>query len=361
MVIPAHDRPTPLLGGLSPAEFLRDYWQKRPLLIRGAVPGFRSPLAPEELAGLACEEGVAARIVLEKDGHTPWEVRYAPFEEEDFTTLPASHWTVLVTDVEKHVPELREVIEPFRFIPDWRIDDLMISYAAPEGSVGPHVDAYDVFLLQGWGRRRWQIATRPVSPEDFVPGLELRILREFTPEQEWVLEPGDMLYLPPGLAHHGVAVDACMTYSVGFRAPSHRELLTDLLEDRLEAIDPHARYGDPDLSPQADPAAIGPEALAKVRAILAQYLTLDDDDLAPWLGRYLTDPKVDLQDLYPDNEPLAASELAARLRAGERLVRAPPQQVSVFTDIAFLHRIGAAFSADQFPVEIQVFLPVTTW
>lgn len=360
----AADTPIPLLGGLSPARFLRDYWQKRPLLIRGAMPDFRTPITPEELAGLACEDGVAARIVLEKDGATPWEVRYAPFDEEDFTRLPSSHWTVLVTDVEKHVPELRSVIAPFRFIPDWRIDDLMISYAAPQGSVGPHVDAYDVFLLQASGRRRWQISTRPVEPDDFVPGLELRILREFVPEQEWVLEPGDMLYLPPGIAHHGVAVDACMTYSVGFRAPSHRELLTGFLEDRIGEVDPHARYTDPDLVPQAVAGEIDASALAKVREILAQHLALDDDRLGRWLGRHLTEPKADLEELYPDNAPLAPHVLAERLRAGAGLLRAPAARLAfvrgtqgpiLFADgEAFALPASALAAAEQLSTRIEL-------
>ena len=171
-----------VLGELSPAQFLAEYWQKQPLLVRGAWPGFQDPLTPEELAGLACEEGVESRLVLEQGGEKPWEVRHGPFVDDDFLKLPDSHWTLLVQDVEKHIADLAALLEPFRFIPDWRIDDLMISYAPPAGTVGPHVDDYDVFLLQGQGRRRWQISRRPVEPDNCLPDTELRILREFVPE-----------------------------------------------------------------------------------------------------------------------------------------------------------------------------------
>lgn len=213
-----------LLGGLSAAQFLREYWQKQPLLIRKAMPHWRDPLSPEELAGLACEPGVEARLVLQRAGVGPWSVRHGPFSEADFLTLPETHWTLLVQDAEKQAPALLgDFLEPFRFIPDWRCDDLMISYAPTDGSVGPHWDQYDVFLLQGKGRRRWQISTQPLQPDNLLPDTELRILCDFTPEQEWLLEPGDMLYLPPRVAHHGVAVEPCLTYSIGWRAPAYRE------------------------------------------------------------------------------------------------------------------------------------------
>lgn len=321
-------RPETLLGGLSPAEFLREYWQKRPLLVRGAFPGLRPPLSPEELAGLACEEGAAARLVLERGGRRPWELRHGPFDEEEFTRLPPSHWTLLVNDVEKHLPSLYALIEPFRFIPDWRIDDLMISYAVPEGSVGPHVDDYDVFLIQLHGRRRWQITHRPIFEEALIEGPELRILRRFAPDESWVLEPGDMLYLPPRIGHHGVAVDACMTASVGFRAPSHRELLSAFLEWRVAELDPALRYADADLQPQANPAEIAPGTLARVGEILRRELSLDPDGLLRWLGRYLTEPKAELHELYVENPAYAPRELLAALAAGPALARSPAARLA---------------------------------
>ena len=169
--------------GMPPAKFLRDYWQQKPLLVRKAIPGFKSPISPEELAGLACDEEVVSRLVMERGGRTPWELRRGPFTEEDFLELPETHWTLLVSDVEKQAPDMAGLIEPFRFVPDWRIDDLMISYAPEHGTVGPHVDDYDVFLLQGLGRRRWQISTQPIDPDNFRPDVELRIMDEFEAEQ----------------------------------------------------------------------------------------------------------------------------------------------------------------------------------
>ncbi|MDG4555285.1 MAG: cupin domain-containing protein [Candidatus Competibacter sp.] len=311
-----------VLGELSPARFLAEYWQKQPLLVRGAWPGFQDPLTPEELAGLACEEEVESRLVLERGGEKPWAVRHGPFADEDFLKLPDSHWTLLVQDVEKHAPDLAALLEPFRFIPDWRIDDLMISYAPPEGSVGPHVDDYDVFLLQGRGRRRWSINRRPVAEGNFLPDTELRILREFVPEQEWVLEPGDLLYLPPRVAHHGVALEPCLTYSVGFRAPSHRELIGGFLEFLLDGIDPEARYADPDLSVQEHPGEIALAALARVRNLLRRTIALDDETLAVWLGRYLSEPKPGSR-AEPETEPYTEEELREHLRGGGSLERNP--------------------------------------
>lgn len=288
------DEPLTLLGGLSARVFLRDYWQKKPLLVRQAIPGFESPLPPEELAGLACEEGVISRLVREHGEDGPWQLRHGPFDEDDFTTLPESHWTLLVSDVEKHLPDLRAYLEPFRFIPDWRMDDLMVSYAAPGGSVGPHVDEYDVFLLQAHGQRRWQISSQVVSADNCLPGIDLRILRDFKPDQEWLLEPGDMLYLPPRVPHHGVAVGPCMTWSVGFRAPAWRDLMAAWADSRYEALSPSDRYGDADLDIQADPGEISAQALDRLVAGLRRALDSDDDTLKRWFGCYLTEPKAEL-------------------------------------------------------------------
>ena len=278
-----------LLGGLSPQQFLEEYWQKKPLLVRGAFPDWENPLTPEELAGLACEAGVESRLVLEKGGRHPWEVRHGPFDEAEFADFPESHWTLLVQDVDKHVPELADLLEAFRFVPDWRIDDLMISYAPSDGSVGPHVDAYDVFLLQGLGERRWQISD--TYTDECIADVELRILREFTTEQEWTLHPGDMLYLPPGVAHYGVAMNDCMTYSIGFRAPSRQELIHGFLDDVLAGIDSQTRYADPDLPLQSDAAMLTDQSLKKLRSFLIEGLPLDEDSLNRWLGRYLSEPK----------------------------------------------------------------------
>ncbi len=172
---------------LTADSFLRDFWQKRPLLMPGGLAGYRSPLTAEELAGLACEEEIESRIVLEKDGDKPWEGRTGPFSEADFSSLPDSHWTLLVQDVDKHIDEVADLLEPFRFIPDWRLDDIMISYAVDQGSVGPHIDDYDVFLIQVEGQRRWLVDSRPGDESNHIPGLDLRILPQITPDNEWLM------------------------------------------------------------------------------------------------------------------------------------------------------------------------------
>ncbi|MGD8568394.1 MAG: cupin domain-containing protein [Gammaproteobacteria bacterium] len=300
----------PVLGRISAEQFLRDYWQKQPLLIRDAIPGYTTPVSPDELAGLACEAEIESRIVLEHKNSEqvlPWELRHGPFDEESFAGLPASHWTLLVQECNKYVPELALLLDQFNFIPGWRVDDVMVSYAVPGGSVGPHVDQYDVFLLQGLGQRRWQIdpqttaGHQPGEIPDFLPNAELRILRQFEAQQEWVLNPGDILYLPPGVAHHGVALDECMTMSVGFRAPSHYDLLTAFADDRFARVtDPFriARYTDPDLSLQENSGQISDQALQRVVEIIQSY-TREPQTIRRWFGQFITEPKHEFETLVP--------------------------------------------------------------
>ncbi|HXH03620.1 MAG TPA: cupin domain-containing protein [Candidatus Competibacteraceae bacterium] len=314
--------PKSLLGGLTPEQFLRDYWQKQPLLIRSAFPGFQDPITPEELAGLACEEQVQSRLVLEQGGSRPWELRRGPFAEEEFLKLPESHWTLLVSDVEKHLPQLQALLEPFRFIPDWRIDDLQISYAPVHGSVGPHWDDYDVLLLQGKGRRRWRISHRPVAEDNVLPDVDLRIMGEFQADEDWVLEPGDMLYLPPRLAHYGTALEPALTYSIGFRAPGHRELVHSFLDFLGEGVEDDGRYTDPDLRLQDHPARIAPEAVRRARDLLARHIGTDSALVESWLGRFLTEPKPYLA-AQPMEEPWDAAELDQFLDQAGTLERHP--------------------------------------
>jgi len=211
---------------IDPDTFLRNYWQKRPLLMRAAVPLDCFTLAGDELAGLACEPEFESRMIIERsDGN--WQIRHGPFDEADFSDLPESNWTLLVQDVDKFLPEVARLIDGFDFVPAWRIDDIMISYASERGSVGPHTDDYDVFLMQAQGQRRWRISEKDYSDSALLPGLEQRILAHFETEQEWVLEPGDVLYLPPGVAHWGIAEGECMTYSLGFRTPNQQDLAAD--------------------------------------------------------------------------------------------------------------------------------------
>ena len=320
----ASDTPLTLLGGLSAAEFLRDYWQRRPLLIRGAFPDLECPLEPDELAGLACEEGVEARLVEEHGADGPWQVSHGPFDEATFSRLPERNWTLLVQAVDHFVPEVAQLLEHFDFLPRWRLDDIMISYAPPGGSVGPHVDQYDVFLLQGSGQRRWQLGGKVADNAPILDGIDLRILERFdvAPGDDWILEPGDMLYLPPAWAHHGVSEsDDCMTLSVGFRAPSADESITSFADYLGEQLPASLRYSDAGMSPPADPAVLDDAAVARMRALILD--TLDDPhQLAQWFGRVMTQPKY-VDQLVPNEEPTQVEELVAALQEGEELVRSP--------------------------------------
>jgi 50S ribosomal protein L16 3-hydroxylase len=274
--------------GMPPAQFLRDYWQKRPLLIRNAFPGFVSPITPEDLAGLACEDAALSRIVAHEREENRWLLRHGPFPEAMFPTLPDHDWTLLVQDVDKWDADIAALLPAFDFLPRWRIDDVMVSFAAPGGSVGAHVDQYDVFLLQAQGRRRWQIDDRPNPPLHFRNDVELKLLQRFTPNHEWVLGPGDMLYLPPGVPHHGVAEDACLTFSIGMRAPAAAELLGDFVDTLAADADEALRYRDPDLAPAKDANEIDAAAMQRVLEALNVLRMNDPDKLGDWFGRFIT-------------------------------------------------------------------------
>ena len=279
-----------ILGHLTPEAFLKDYWQKKPLVIRQAFSDFELPVEADELAGLSMDDGIESRIVIEK-GETPWQLMRGPFTEETFESLPPSHWTLLVQAVDHWVPEVHSILEDFDFLPSWRLDDIMISVAADGGSVGPHYDQYDVFLIQAEGKRRWQIG--PVYDENSpkLEGTELHILSEFEALEEYVMEPGDILYLPPGAGHNGVAVgDNCMTISVGFRAPSHREILmqyTDYISDQLSDS---MRYADADQTVPTNKGEIDDKALDRLQAILREHIE-DRSKLAQWFGHQMTQLK----------------------------------------------------------------------
>ncbi|VXB61449.1 Transcriptional regulator [Luteimonas sp. 9C] len=279
--------------GMPAARFLRDYWQKRPLLIRNAFPDFETPLQPEDLAGLACEEVALSRLIRHDRSRDGWQVETGPFDEALFPGLGDRDWTLLVQDVDKWDADVAALLPHFAFLPRWRIDDIMVSFAATGGSVGAHVDQYDVFLLQGQGHRRWQIDAsdamgRGVPPQDFRDDVELRLLREFTPTHEWVLGPGDMLYLPPTVPHHGVAEDPCLTFSVGMRAPSVSELMGDYIDTLAADADESMRYHDETLQPPADPNEIDAAAMARVVEALNVMRMQDPDRLGDWFGSFIT-------------------------------------------------------------------------
>ncbi|WP_348749917.1 cupin domain-containing protein [Pseudomonas rhodesiae] len=317
------DIPLQLLGGITAREFLRDYWQKKPLLIRQAIPDFESPIDADELAGLALEEEVESRLVIEH-GERPWELRRGPFAEDAFSTLPEREWTLLVQAVDQFVPEVAELLEQFRFLPSWRIDDVMISFAAPGGSVGPHFDNYDVFLLQAQGKRNWKIGQMCSSESPLLQHADLRILAEFEESAEWVLEPGDMLYLPPRLAHYGIAEDDCMTYSVGFRAPSAAEVLTHFTDFLAQYLTDEERYTDADVQPVSDPHQIQSDALDRLKSLLAEHMS-DERMLLTWFGQFMTEPR------YPElvaGEELGEEDFVASLQDGAILVRNPSARMA---------------------------------
>ncbi len=275
------------------AAFLRDYWQKHPLLVRGAfpdlaAPGAIPPLTPEDLAGLACEEAALSRLVVHDRRSDAWSVRNGPFDEALFPTLGERDWTLLVQDVDKWDADVAALLDAFSFLPRWRIDDVMVSFAAPGGSVGAHVDHYDVFLLQAQGHRRWQIDASDAPPLAFREDAELKQLRGFTSSHDWVLGPGDLLYLPPGVPHHGVAEDACLTCSIGMRAPSVAELMGDYIDTLAASADDALRYVDPDLAPAKDRNEIDAAAMARVVVALNRMRMDDADALGDWFGRLIT-------------------------------------------------------------------------
>ncbi|KAF1056716.1 MAG: 50S ribosomal protein L16 3-hydroxylase [Pseudomonas delhiensis] len=315
-----------LLGGLSAEEFLRDYWQKKPLLVRNAIADFENPLDPDELAGLALEEVVESRIVVE-NGASKWELRRGPFSEETFKDLPEEDWTLLVQAVDQFVPEVASLLEHFRFLPSWRIDDVMISYAAPGGGVGPHFDNYDVFLLQGHGHRRWKIGQSCDANSPMLQHPDLRILADFEQSDEWVLAPGDMLYLPPRLAHYGIAEDDCMTYSIGFRAPSAAEVLTHFTDFLAQFLSDEERYSDagmPAINGADDQHKIQRDALDRLKNLLQEHMG-DERLLLTWFGQFMTEPR------YPElvsGEEVSDDDIHQALLDGALLVRNPSARMA---------------------------------
>lgn len=309
--------------GMSPARFLRDYWQKRPLLIRNAFPGFRPPLQPDDLAGLACEPTALARLIVHDEVRDRWRVKSSPLEEADFAATPPRNWTLLVQDVDKWDADVAGLLQHFRFLPSWRMDDVMVSYAEPGGGVGAHIDQYDVFLLQGLGQRHWAISDDPLAPKAFRPDIELKQLVQFEPTHEWLLDPGDMLYLPPGVPHDGVAFGGpCMTFSVGMRAPSQAELTGDLADYIAEQLPDELRYADPDLAPARHAGEIDRAALERLKAALPFAAALREDLLRDWFGRFITRYRNAQVPVAPEH-PLSDERFAARLAAGARLLRHP--------------------------------------
>lgn len=293
------------LGDMSLETFLRDYWQKKPLVIRNAIADFKSPLEADELAGLACEPDVESRLVAFDPVADQWKMEQGPFDEARFSSLPEENWTLLVQAVDHWAPEAHRLLRQFNFIPNWRLDDLMISFAVKGGGVGPHYDNYDVFLIQAQGSRRWEFGGLYDEHSPRREDAPVMILPEWQAETTVELNPGDLLYLPPRIGHNGIATsDDCITCSVGFRAPATHEMLRSFSDDLGESLGHDERYEDPDLSATADPGHISEEALERAHQLLLNHLA-DKQRFREWFGRFVTEPK------YPEHQQEEEDEVTA--------------------------------------------------
>jgi 50S ribosomal protein L16 3-hydroxylase len=278
-------------------------------------------VSPDAFLELATRPDAATRLIVEEGGAYPWELMEGPFDPDELDPVPGDVWSMLIQEMDRMDPAVHALWKHVSFLPNWRLDDIMVSLASPGGGVGAHIDNYDVFLLQGHGRRRWQIGLSPVDEEVLIPDLDVSILADFSPDAEWILEPGDMLYLPPRFAHYGVALDSCMTFSFGCRAPSPVELTGALLEQAMNALDPELRYSDPGLKAATIPGLLDDAPLAYARGLLADVAAAADRTL----GMVLSEPRRYAElDAGPDLTP---RELRARLSAGERLYGLAPYQV----------------------------------
>ncbi|HDZ09827.1 cupin domain-containing protein [Pseudohongiella sp.] len=289
-----------MIESVLPAEFdrqlfLRDYWQKKPLLIRAGELPFVDPITPEELAGLACEQEVESRLIQVNSAQDSWQLRTGPFTEAEFESLPQTHYSLLVQAVDHWTDEVSALLADFDFIPSWRIDDVMVSYATDGGNVGPHFDYYDVFLIQGMGQKRWQTGAmcNSMTPRRDESGL--RLLQDFQAEQEWIVNPGDILYLPPGVSHYGVAIGNSMTYSVGFRAPSHADIASGLADEILDDLTEDQRFVDVKPGIPLHPGEISPEVVRHLRELVMGMI--DRPELMrQWFGKTMTTPKYATED-----------------------------------------------------------------
>jgi 50S ribosomal protein L16 3-hydroxylase len=342
-----------LLGGMSPERFMKEHWQKKPLLVKGAIPAFNlakaagaplaSPLSFEELKQLASQKDVESRLVKS----SPWSLEHGPFSSKNIPQLQERAWTLLVQGVNGHHPLAQRVMSWFRFIPEARLDDLMISIAGPEGGVGPHMDSYDVFLIQMAGRRRWKISAQ--KDKTLVKDLPLKILKNFKATNDWVLEPGDMLYLPPNMAHDGIALDGgCQTWSVGFRVPNYRELVNEILWRTTEALENNPAlnklYSDPHQKATLDPALV-PEELVKVIRKQLNSLQWSKSDVSCTLASILSEPKPQTL-FHPPEELLDLESFKKALR--QHHLELSPRSKSLY-DKDFFYLNGESMSDSEAP------------
>jgi len=310
------------LGELPLETFLKEYWQKKPVVIRNAIENFAPIIDADELAGLALEEEVESRLIIAQTDNDQWQMKHGPLNEQDFEQLPQSHWTLLVQAVDHWHPDASALLKMFDFIPQWRIDDLMISYATKGGGVGPHYDNYDVFLLQATGTRQWEYGGIYDENSPLASNSELMLLADWSAEHTVTLNPGDMLYIPPKVGHNGVALsDDCTTYSIGFRAPSHSETLLNFSDFAAQDLSSELRFTDPNLMPQEHSAQITPEAIDQIKQTLKQYI--DQPGLIEqWFGCYMTEHKYQeqQQELYLEN---SIDDICEAIQEGNTLNKIP--------------------------------------
>lgn len=315
-------------NSITRTEFLTNYWQKKPLVIRQALPDFSNPLSPDELAGLAMEDEIESRIVSETKGKAPhWHLQRGPFSEKDFNKPPKTHWTLLVQGVDRFLPEVASLLDHFDFIPQWRVDDVMISYATKQGSVGPHYDNYDVFLYQAQGRRKWLLTTKNCHQDNYLTDVDLRIMKQFEVEQEYILEEGDMLYLPAHVGHYGISLsDDCMTYSFGYRSYQAQELWDSFGEYFAEKNQSTPLYQDPNWSTLSATSELPPQAWQNAKTLM-QDLLANENHLKAWFGCFSTRLDQQAEELLP--MPLSEEEFTNRdnfiqeLEEGITLARHP--------------------------------------
>ncbi|MFU2508724.1 JmjC domain-containing protein [Pseudoalteromonas sp. ASV78] len=301
------------INGLTEQQFLTQYWQKKPLLIKQGFADFIDPLDANELAGLAMEESIESRIITNQDND--WQAHHGPFE--DFELLKEQHSTLLVQAVDHWHPAAAQLLEPFRFIPNWRIDDLMISFSTPGGGVGPHLDQYDVFIIQGEGKRHWRVGMPDSNLKQFAQNKSLLQVEQFPAVIDCILEAGDILYIPPGCPHEGYAVENALNYSIGFRAPNQRDLLSNFADHIIDKEAGNSRYQDPDIMLRDSKGEIQ-TAEAETIKLLMQAMLNDDVLFKAWLGTTLSQPKHEM-DLMPP-EDLFDSEQITDLLADDDVV-----------------------------------------
>ena len=306
-----------LFGKISTDEFFQNYWQKKPIVFEAALTDFSSPVSPDELAGLACEEDIESRLILERGGEKAWQVLSGPLEEETLRNLPDSHWSLSVQGVDRILPEVSQLLQYFRFLPNWLLDDILVSYAPDCGSVGAHIDNYDVFIIQGQGRRRWLLGGEPQWNETYREGLDIKLLKEFEHEHEWELNSGDILYIPRRFAHHGIALGECLNYSVGFLAPTEIELINAFTSWSMEFELPEKYLKDPTLAQQESPGEITERSLAVIKKHMKSFV--DSPRFNDWFGQHITEPKA----LFVPPEQashVSGEELKRRMSSGAAML-----------------------------------------